>query len=93
MLVSYRWLSRHVDLAGIDVHGLADDLTLSTAEVEGIERFAPWLSDVVVGHVQACEKHPDADKLSLCKVDIGSDEPLQIVCGAPNVDGGHRRPV
>ncbi len=92
MYVSYRWLARHVDLSGIDAHQLADDLTLSTAEVEGVELFAPQLSDVVVGHVVSREAHPDADKLSVCKVDVGGGdgEPLQIVCGAPNVAAGQK---
>ncbi len=85
MYVSIRWLARHVDLSGISPEELANDLTLSTAEVEGLEPFAPHLSDVVVGHVLECVQHPDADKLSQCKVDVGGDEPLQIVCGAPNV--------
>ncbi len=90
MYVSTRWLSRHVDLDGITPEELANDLTLSTAEVEGLERFAPHLSDVVVGHVVERVRHPDADKLSLCKVDVGEEEPLQIVCGAPNVDAGQK---
>lgn len=90
MLVSYRWLGRHVDLSGIDAEQLADDLTLSTAEVEGVERFAPQLSQVVVGRVDACAPHPDADKLSVCRVDLGDDAPLEIVCGAPNVAAGQK---
>ena len=90
MLISYRWLARHVDLAGIAPERLAEDLTLSTCEVEGCERFAPHLSDVVVGHVLERARHPDADKLSVCKVDVGGGEPLQIVCGAPNVAAGQR---
>ena len=90
MLISMRWLGRHVDLTGIDPEQLALDLTLSTAEVEGVERFAPYLSDVVVGHVTERVKHPDADKLGICQVDVGTGEPLQIVCGAPNVAAGQR---
>ena len=58
--------------------------------LEGIERFAPHMSDVVVGHVLEREQHPDADKLGVCRVDVGGEEPLQIVCGAPNVAGGQR---
>lgn len=85
MFVSMRWLARHVDLEGISPEQLADDLTLSTAEVEGLERFAPQLHDVVVGHVTQREPHPDAEKLSVCTVDVGQGEPLTIVCGAPNV--------
>jgi phenylalanyl-tRNA synthetase beta chain len=88
MLISMKWLSRHVDLEGITPLDLARELTLRTAEVEGLERFAAHLDDVVVGHVLTREGHPDADKLSVCTVDVGADEPLQIVCGAPNVDAG-----
>jgi len=92
MFISYRWLSRHVDLAGVSARDLARDLTLQTAEVEGVEPFAPALADVVVGHVLSREKHPDADKLGICKVDLGplndGGEPFQIVCGAPNVGPG-----
>ena len=90
MLISYRWLNRHVDLSGIDPRQLALDLTLSTAEVEGVEPFAPHLDDVTVGLVETRDKHPDADKLSVCSVDVGAGEPLSIVCGAPNVDAGQK---
>ncbi|MFT4543221.1 MAG: phenylalanyl-tRNA synthetase beta chain [Planctomycetota bacterium] len=90
MFISYRWLQRHIDLDGITPEELANDLTLSTAEVEGIEPFAPHLADIVVGHVETRVPHPDSDHLSLCTVDIGADENLQIVCGAPNVDAGQK---
>ncbi len=90
MLISYRWLGRHVDLEGIAPDQLANDLTLSTCEVEGITEFAPHMSDVVVGHVVTRTDHPDADKLSICSVDVGSGDPLQIVCGAPNVAAGQK---
>ncbi|MDF1729593.1 MAG: phenylalanine--tRNA ligase subunit beta, partial [Sulfitobacter sp.] len=88
MNISYRWLSRHVDLEGISPEELADNLTLSTAEVEGVEPFAPHMNDVVVGHVLERVPHPDADKLGVCQVDVGGDEILNIVCGAPNVAAG-----
>jgi phenylalanyl-tRNA synthetase beta chain len=90
MFVSMRWLSRHIDLEGITPEQLCDDLTLSTAEVEGLERFAPALDEVVVGHVLAREPHPDADKLSVCTVDVAGSESLSIVCGAPNVASGQK---
>lgn len=90
MRISYRWLSRHVDLGGIEPAQLAEDLTLSTAEVEGLKRFAPHLADVTVGYVQERSSHPDADKLSVCVVDVGGPERLQIVCGAPNVAAGQK---
>ncbi|MCA8978916.1 MAG: phenylalanine--tRNA ligase subunit beta [Planctomycetes bacterium] len=88
MHISYRWLERHVDLTDITPAALAQTLSICTAEVEGLERWAPHLSDVVIGHVVTREKHPDADKLSVCTVDVGAGEPLQIVCGAPNVRAG-----
>ncbi|MFK7894351.1 MAG: phenylalanine--tRNA ligase subunit beta [Myxococcota bacterium] len=90
MWVSMRWLARHVDLSGITPEQLCDDLTLSTAEVEGLERVLPQLHTVVVGHVVSREAHPDAEKLSLCQVDVGGEEHLPIVCGAPNVDQGQK---
>ena len=90
MKVSYRWLGRHVDLTGIPPEKVVEDLTLSTCEVEGLERFLPHLHDVVVGFVKAREKHPDADKLSRCTVDVGDGTLRTIVCGAPNVDAGQK---
>jgi phenylalanyl-tRNA synthetase beta chain len=95
MKISFRWLGRHVDLSGLTPAEVANDLTIHTAEVEGCERFAPWLSEVVVGHVVERAKHPDADKLSLCRVDVGprgEGQLLQIVCGANNVAAGQRSP-
>ena len=77
MFVSMKWLARHVDLEGITPQELADNLTLSTCEVEGLEPFAPYLSNVTVGHVLEREQHPDADKLGVCKVDVGAGDPLQ----------------
>lgn len=90
MHISYRWLARHVDLTGIDPKSLVAELTLSTAEVEGLEPFLPHLGEVTVGFVAQREKHPDADKLSVCKVDAGTGELLQIVCGAANVAAGQK---
>lgn len=90
MKISYRWLGRHVDLDGLTAQDVAQDLMLSTAEVERVERFLPHLSNVVVGHVLQRDKHPDADKLAVCRVDVGDGAPRQIVCGAPNVAAGQR---
>ena len=90
MKISTRWLARHVDTSGLSAKEIAEGLTLSTAEVEGVERFLPHLSDVVVGAVLEREKHPDADKLSFCKVDVGGPEILGIVCGASNVAAGQK---
>jgi len=91
MKISTRWLARHVDLEGLSAREIAEDLTIHTAEVEGLEPFAPWMGAVVVGRVAERAKHPDADKLSVCKVDVGArgeGQLVQIVCGAPNVAQG-----
>ncbi len=90
MKISTRWLARHVDLTGVEVDELARLITLHVAEVEGVDRFAPHLADVTVGHVLEREPHPDADKLGVCRVDVGAPEPLSIVCGAPNVAAGQK---
>lgn len=91
MKISLRWLSRHVDLSGIEPKQILADLTMSTAEIEDLIRFGDGLEPLVVGHVRKREKHPDADKLSVCEVDLGkSGGVTQIVCGAPNVDAGQR---
>ncbi|MDA0933002.1 MAG: phenylalanine--tRNA ligase subunit beta [Planctomycetota bacterium] len=88
MKISMRWLGRYVDLDDKAPQQVLLDLTMSTAEVEGIEEFGAGIDDVVVGHVLTREKHPDADKLSVTTVDVGDGEPRQIVCGAPNVAAG-----
>lgn len=67
-------------------------LTMAGLEVEDETPVAPVFSGIVVGEVVECEKHPDADKLSLCKIDAGTGELLQIICGAPNVAKGVKAP-
>ncbi|MGB7414418.1 MAG: phenylalanine--tRNA ligase subunit beta, partial [Thermosynechococcaceae cyanobacterium] len=67
--------------------------TMVGFEVEDIEDRSTWADGVVVGKVLSCEPHPDADKLRVCTVDIGAEEPSQIVCGAPNVETGLYVPV
>lgn len=92
MKLSLRWLSQYLNLE-YSPEEIADMLTTIGLEVEGWERkemIKGGLQGVVVGHVLSCEKHPDADKLSLTKVDVGSDESIQIVCGAPNVATGQK---
>ena len=71
---------------------LADKLTMAGIEVEAYEALAPKLSDVVVGEVLAVERHPNADKLTVCKVKAGK-ETVQVVCGAPNVRVGMKAPL
>ena len=90
MLVSTAWLSRYVD-AGLDPEALAGLLTLSGLEVEGVEVKGASVPDgVTIGLVLTAEKHPDADRLTLCTVDVGSGTALNIVCGAPNVAAGQK---
>jgi phenylalanyl-tRNA synthetase beta chain len=88
MLISLKWLGRHIDLSDLEPRRIASDLTLSTAEVEGVEPFLPHAAQIVVGKVVARAPHPRADRLSLCRVDVGEPEPRPIVCGAPNVAEG-----
>lgn len=93
MKVSYQWLSQYIDLNGISPKELADRLTLSGVAVDIVEYRNKGVENVVVGHVVERSQHPDADKLSVCKVDVGSGEILQIVCGAANVAAGQNVPV
>ncbi|HHI80721.1 MAG TPA: phenylalanine--tRNA ligase subunit beta [Planctomycetes bacterium] len=88
MLISLNWLQRYVDLSDLTPERIADDLTLTTAETEGIHAFGEALSQIVVAKVVECGPHPEADKLSVTQVDAGTGELLQIVCGAPNVAKG-----
>lgn len=90
MFVSYKWLQQYVDLDGISAQELADKITKSGIEVEGVEQKSEGIKGVVVGHVLEKVKHPEADKLNVCQVDIGAEEPVQIVCGAANVDAGQK---
>ena len=90
MFVSYKWLQQYVDLDGISAAELADKITKSGIEVEGVEQKSESIKGVVVGHVLEKVKHPEADKLNVCQVDIGAEEPVQIVCGAANVDAGQK---
>ncbi|MCP9833150.1 MULTISPECIES: phenylalanine--tRNA ligase subunit beta [unclassified Cyanobium] len=95
MLVSLQWLRElvSVDPACLEPGHLAERLSIAGFEVEGIEDLAARAAGVVVGHVVQRDRHPNADKLSVCKVDVGDGEPLQIVCGAPNVRQGLHVPV
>ncbi|MBO8164450.1 MAG: phenylalanine--tRNA ligase subunit beta [Brevibacillus sp.] len=93
MRVSYQWLSEYVDLTGISPQDLADLMTRSGIEVEAVEPRNAGVSNVVVGYVKERNQHPDADRLSVCLVDVGQGEDLQIVCGAKNVAAGQKVPV
>jgi phenylalanyl-tRNA synthetase beta chain len=92
MKISYNWLKNYVDF-NLSPKDLGEVLTGTGLEVEDITPFETvtgGLEGVVIGEVKECTKHPDADKLSVTKVDVGGDNPLQIVCGAPNVATGQK---
>lgn len=91
MRISLDWLREWVDV-GSDVPALAHALTMAGLEIEGVHRAGPNLKGIVVGEVLAVEKHPDAEKLNVCRVSDGADS-LQIVCGAQNVRAGMKAPL
>lgn len=91
MKFSESWLRSFVDPA-CSGDELSHLLTMAGLEVEEEQAVAPPFSNVVVGHVLEVRKHPDADRLNVCRVDIGRSEPQQIVCGAPNVAAGLKVP-
>lgn len=88
MKISLNWLNDFVDLSGVAAERVAELLSLHTAEVEGVERFGAGIREVLVGEVVECGRHPDADKLSLTRVEFGGGEAVQVVCGANNVRKG-----
>ncbi|MCG9891003.1 MAG: phenylalanine--tRNA ligase subunit beta [Thermosynechococcaceae cyanobacterium MS004] len=92
MRISLNWL-RELVAFNESAQTLAEKLTLAGFEVEDIEDRQTWADGVVVGKVLDCEKHPNADKLRVCQVDIGAESPSTIVCGAPNVAAGLFVPV
>jgi phenylalanyl-tRNA synthetase beta chain len=91
MKVSYNWLKKYIqtDLAPEELGKILTDTGLEVESIEKIEAIEGGLQGVVIGHVLSCEKHPDADKLNVTTVTIGTEE-LQIVCGAPNVAAGQK---
>ena len=92
MNISYNWLTKFIDVDQTPDE-LSSILTSTGLEVDGIETVEAvpgGLAGVVIGTVLTCQRHPDADKLSITTVDVGSDQPLNIVCGAPNVAAGQR---
>jgi len=91
MQFSEHWLRQFVN-PDLDADALGHALTMAGLEVEEQTLVAPLFNNVVVGEIVSAEKHPDADRLQLCKVDVGESEPLQIVCGAPNARVGLKAP-
>ena len=80
MLITYNWLKQYIDLSDISKQQLADILTKAGHEVENFEDQA-YGTNLVIGQVLSCIKHPNADSLHICQVDVGTDI-RQIVCGA-----------
>lgn len=93
MKVSTGWLADYTSIEGVTAEQLAEKITAAGIEIDGVERRNKGISGIVTGYVKSKEKHPDADKLNVCIVDVGQDEELQIVCGAKNVAAGQTVPV
>ncbi len=95
MKISYNWLKQFlkIDAPSEDISNILTDLGLEVEMVEKYESIKGGLQGVVVGHVLTCEKHPDADRLKVTTVDLGTGTPVQIVCGASNVAAGQKVPV
>jgi phenylalanyl-tRNA synthetase beta chain len=92
MKFSESWLREWVN-PHMSTDSLVHELTMAGLEVDSAEPVAALFDKVVVGEVLSCDQHPEADKLSVCTVDVGEGEPLQIVCGAPNVQVGMKSPT
>ncbi len=92
MRFSESWLREWAN-PDITTQELADQLSMAGLEVDGVEAAAPAFTGVVVGEILEREQHPDADKLGVCQVNVGTDENLQIVCGASNAAAGMKVPV
>ncbi|HEY9581534.1 MAG TPA: phenylalanine--tRNA ligase subunit beta, partial [Savagea sp.] len=90
MLVSTKWLNDYVKIDDQDVFELAERITRSGIEVDAVLVRGHNMQNVVVGEVVECEKHPEADRLNICQVNVGGEELQQIICGAPNVAKGQK---
>ena len=97
MNISIKWLSEYlgkpININKADIKDYCDKMTFSGSKVEGFEMLADELENIVIGKLLSVGKHPDADKLVVCSVDIGESEPIQIVTGATNVKAGDIIPV
>ncbi|NOY80029.1 MAG: phenylalanine--tRNA ligase subunit beta [Kiritimatiellaeota bacterium] len=91
MKTSVQWLKEYTDIPW-PPDELAERLTLAGLEVEGVEQFGRPPAGVVVGEILERRPHPSADRLSICRVDVGAGDPVQVVCGAPNCDAGVKAP-
>ena len=92
MNISYSWLKQYIDinLSPAEVARVLTNIGLEVEAVESVEKIKGGLEGLIIGEVKTCEKHPDADRLSVTTVDVGEEALLNIVCGAPNVAAGQR---
>ena len=90
--ISYNWLKSYVKTS-LTPQEFSKRISLSGPSVDRINEVKPNFSKVVVGQINKIDNHPDADKLHVCQVNVGEKEPLQIVCGAPNIKEGQKVPV
>ncbi len=93
MLVPIEWLNDYIDLKDIEINDFCDRMIMSGSNLETCEHFCEEMERVVVGKIEKIERHPDADKLVVCQLNVGEEEPVQIVTGAPNVFEGAYVPV
>lgn len=92
MYIYLEWLKEYVDVPA-DLDRFCERMVMSGSNIETVERFGEGMKNIVVGRVRSIAKHPDADKLFVCQVDVGRPEPVQIVTGAANVTAGALVPV
>ena len=95
MKISYNWIKQFlkIDWKSDEIGALLTDLGLEVEVIEKYQSVKGGLEGIVVGHVLSCEPHPNADRLKVTTVNVGTDTPLQIVCGASNVAAGQKVPV
>lgn len=89
MKVSYDWLNEYLDL-DVKPRDLAEKIARTSVDINDVYSLSDGLKNLVVGEVETCEPHPNSDHLHVCSVNVGEEEPLQIVCGAPNVAAGQK---
>lgn len=85
MKLPFSWLSEYVSLDGVTPHEYDARLTMSGSKVENVDYLGAEISNVVTGKILSVEEHPDSDHLKICQLDVGQEEPVQIVTGAPNI--------
>ncbi|EEW52909.1 phenylalanine--tRNA ligase subunit beta [Limosilactobacillus antri] len=89
MKVSYQWLKEYLEI-DVEPHELAEKIARTSVDINDVYSPSDGLKKIVVGDVVSCEPHPDSDHLHVCQVNVGEAEPIQIVCGAPNVQAGKK---